>query len=813
MLLVLSAASMVAQPVSKDAAARVARAFWTSGAGGRQLAPAKAQPQLSYTERTGDEVQYYVFNNAAAEGFVIVAADERAPQVLGYSNGGGFDFSQVPDNMKWWLSLYKDQIHHAIQTDQPLEGSAKARRAAGVRSDITPLISTTWDQVSPYNSQLPSLGLAYTGEEALATGCVATAMAQIMNYHQYPTKGIGSKNYDITYTTPAKTINFAANFAATTYDWDNMVDHYYDLETTAQKAAVATLMYHCGVAVDMQYDRFSAGGSSAQTGKSATALVNNFGYDRGIAVQLRDYMTTDDWEAIIYDELKALRPIIYAGQSTVEGAKGGHAFVMDGYKQSDNTYHINWGWGGYCDGYFTITGTGALRPGASGAGGAGTNAEYTSQQMVITGIQPDKGNPVNENIVATSFSLPVTTIASGATLPLQLEVHNYSYITLAFYIGARLVNTVTGDEVVLPFKNQKFIEEPLTTYYAFTAESPLNIPANYLDAGTYTVTPVFQNQQGEWQDMVLASSITPQTLTVTAPAADLFLVSEPTFGNGNYVTTENHTINLKIKNQTADDIVTLLAVFIFPEGGGSSVDYFMQSGATFKAGETTEFNLSTLASNAVTEGNRYTIQVKDYTNNVTLLSAFNVYFDVVPKADIGYTLSTNEWGTLCLPFDADVPSGLTAYRVDSYSGTTLNYVAVDHIDMNTPYILNGTPGTYNFSGPSTPAGTYTQGLLVGTTADDATIPAGSYILQNQALNGFGFYRTDAERAAAQYHAYISLPAGATSAFFILDEATGIDHITPSTPIANGAIYNLQGQQLNSLQRGINIIGGKKVLVK
>ena len=812
LLMVLTAE---AQQVSPEQAADVARSFWTQGTGGRRMVASKVKPQLSYTEQSGDEVQFYVFNNGTGGGFVIVGGDECVPQVLGFSNDGAFDYDRIPDNMKWWLSQYKEQIHNAIAAGVSL--SQPRRLIAGTVTDVAPLISTTWDQVTPYNSQLPSLGAGYTGEHALATGCVATAMSQVMNYYQYPTNGIGSKSY-----TGINGLTFAADFGSTTYDWAHMLESYTGSEASSYISAVATLMYHCGVSVNMNYGQFTTGGSSTDTRLAAAAMMNYFGYDRGIHVMMRDYVTDDDWEQFVYDELSNNRPVIYSGTSLVEGDEGGHAFVCDGYRSSTNMFHINWGWGGMCDGYFLLTGTGALKPGDSGAGGAGIKAEYTDHQFVVAGIQPDAGNPVFENVVVYKFAPLASSVASGNDMPIMIEFHNYSCIDINIPIGIRFTNTLTGKEVVKQYTSQTFSMQSMLAYFDFDGTSDsktLKIPTNYIEAGSYEMRPVFKNQDGEWQDMVLGKDVTVPEVEITTTTDNLYLVSEPTFGNGNYVTLEAQPCTLRIKNNTAADITTNIAVWFYVDKGGgsySSVDLLWAPGTLFPAGQVTELKLLKVNNDNLTEGTEYTILVQDNKNSKTLLKPFNVKVNVVPATDINYVMTDKEWGTICLPFEAYVPTGLKAYKVSSYSGTVLNYNEVDFLEMNTPYILNGTPDTYTFHGPLTPAGTFTQGLLVGTTADDATIPVGSYILQDQSA-GFGFYKTAAPRTAAQYRAYVSLPSGAATPYFNFtsNESTDIEMIATQQPATTGnnVIYNINGQRMNTVKRGINIVNGKKVLVK
>lgn len=186
------------------------------------------------------------------------------------------------------------------------------------------------------------------------TGCVATAMAQVINYHKYPEKGIGSNSY--TTTTSGLSVSF--NFGATTFDWDNMADIYSLSSTAEQKTAVATLMKACGVSVNMDY---GTGASGAMSAFVPAALVNYFGYDKATAYRERIWFSGQEWEDLVYNELATVGPVYYGGTTA---RNEGHAFVCDGYR-ADGFFHINWGWGGQSNGYFRLS---ALDPSSHGIG-------------------------------------------------------------------------------------------------------------------------------------------------------------------------------------------------------------------------------------------------------------------------------------------------------------------------------------------------------------------------------------------------------------------------------------------------------------
>lgn len=708
----------MAQQITSDDAAGIARGFWISGGdNGQKRVYSDVRPELSYTASTGDEVQFYVFNNANENGFVIVGGDERAEQILGYSITGSFNYDDAPENFKWWLSLYSQQIHQAIAQNAKVASADNAQKTIS-KSDVTPMLSTNWDQTTPYNCKLASPNYV--------TGCVATAMSQIMRYYEYPT-----------------TSSYGA-----TYDWENMLDSYDEGSyTTEQAAAVGLLMYHAGCSVNMQY----GSSSGAAMEDVAGAYVNVFKYDAGISYLMRDYYSDEKWEDIIYTEIAEGRPVLYGGQSDSYG----HAFVLDGYRQSTNTYHINWGWGGYCDGYFLITGTDALKPDGSGTGGAGNTAKYSDNQEATIGIQPDSGNPVVENIVANIFSLDTTTVASGDALKFNIYFNNLSYVADTFYVGLKFTNQSTNKVTYQYYANREFAT-PFGTGYNISA-SGINVPTNYMDAGIYDVVPVFRDNKGEWDEMHLSTGIATQSVTITPPAGKLFLTEAPIIGkvgDNGYVTMNNKDLKLKIRNNTDSNITTRVIAWIFGENGGYSKGYYDAGNRTYLANSVTELDLNTITNSAITEGNRYSIRVMDYTSNYDILSVFAEYFTVVPELSYDYVMPSDGWCTICLPFTASVPSELTVYATNSYSGANIVYIPADKIAMNTPYIVTGTPGTYHFVGPSTPTGTYTAGLLTGTTAADVIVPFGSLVMNRHNGKDIGFYRTFESIKGDQYRAYI-----------------------------------------------------------
>ena len=313
---------------------------------------------------------FYVFNQPEGQGFVIVSADVRAYTVLGYSDSGCWDENDLPDNARAWLEQYKQDLEVLDQTSDYVAASTQQT----AYTPVAPLCATKWNQNAPYNNLCPSWQTGHA-----AAGCVAVAGAQIMKYHAYPEHGIGSHSYKWA-NENGDSIELSADYANTTYDWTNMLNTYGSSATLAQKDAVATLIYQCGVACDMVYGK----SSSANSSTLARELINTFSYDKSIRPLYKDYAGETVLLEAIQQDLLAERPVLVRGRTT---DNTGHAFVCDGM-DADGLMHINWGWGGKSDGYFRLS---ALAPSSQGTGGSSTNKAYTEQVQIYTGIRPNQG--------------------------------------------------------------------------------------------------------------------------------------------------------------------------------------------------------------------------------------------------------------------------------------------------------------------------------------------------------------------------------------------------------------------------------------
>lgn len=438
---------------------------------------------------------FYVYS-LPEQGFVIVSGDDSFKPVLGYSKSETFPVASMPSNLLWWLSKcvsgMKD-IKENGTTPVLCEDPTFQTKATETATSVSPLLTSKWHQSSPFSDLCPVSGLDTT-----PAGCVAIALSQIMNYYKYPTKGIGTHTY---YCDSLK-VKLSADFGNTTYDWGNMLDSYSSSSTAAQRSAVATLAYHCGVAVNMMY---SADGSGAYTSDAVTALINYFGYDGNARYYSREYYTDSEWHQLVREDLSAGRPLIYGG---VNADKEGHAFVIDGY-EADSLVHVNWGWGGGANGYYALD---ILEPKYSS--GRSVCKGFSDDQDMVTGIQKssttskyvsqwiiDKALTLSDTPSSSSGGRPGSSTSKGIYLTCE-GLYNYSPVTFNGQIGVVLLK----DDVYTGIVTADADSVQFLHGYSITDEA-LNFPSS-LANGTYKLFLASKGtSEDTWQIMRSKSSV------------------------------------------------------------------------------------------------------------------------------------------------------------------------------------------------------------------------------------------------------------------------------------------------------------------
>ena len=387
LLLVLMTAGVWAQQISEEQARNRALKYLANNAPAKTRGLNVGMDRKTVTAKT-DAKSIYAFNLDGG-GYVIASGDSRALPVLGYSTTGSIDWDRMPDNMRAWLKSYDQAMATLGNTKEFTDGvSRHGQKTRAPREAIAPLLKTPWDQLEPYWNDTPPYDGAnpdWKGQPS-QTGCVATAMAMMMNYYQWPKEACTEiPAYDI--TTAHENVEKVWHIDAlppTTFDWDNMLDNYVTPEgiigTPEQQKAVAKLMRYCGQGVRMKY---SPQVSLAYDQTAAEALVKYFGYQNTVQDRHRICYSIDGWEDLIYSELVNGRPVLYGGSREDDG----HAFVCDGY-DGNGLFHINWGFGGIFDAYFSLSVLNPYDTPGTGAGSIGIG--FSIDQDAVIGVQPDK---------------------------------------------------------------------------------------------------------------------------------------------------------------------------------------------------------------------------------------------------------------------------------------------------------------------------------------------------------------------------------------------------------------------------------------
>lgn len=528
MLSVVVSTMMMADDVTPEVALQQATQFSenrVARGNGPRLAPG-VQPKLTLASRVSD---LYVFNVGSDAGFIIVSNDDCAVPILGYSDSGSFDANNIPDNMRAWLQGYADEIAWAkanhVKTAANAPALAPQYTGTAVKSPIAPLVQTKWNQNEPYNNLCPK----YNSKKSY-TGCVATAMAQCMYFTEmragstttYTTEQI------LGYNTETRGLEVDAVAANTPIYWSKMRNTYTASDTDEGAAAVAELMLYCGTSVQMDYYVDNQGSSGAQTHSVATALKSYFGYNTTTTYVQRSFYTYANWIELMYNELKLHRVICYGGQSS----GGGHEFVIDGY-QSEDFFHVNWGWGGNSDNYFKLS---ALDSDEQGIGGSSSTDGYHYGQDAVIGIQKsteDLGAIANVPVNTVNLALNSVSFSENPTqyqeVTVTIDLRNNSDDVYDGDIGIRIqykngsdwvyVADVASDFLIPANTNSKIIQLKFTPEHSGTYGLSVYRPSesagyiNFITNVTYNVDVVAGSELSGSNNVEL--SITRQSVDNT----------------------------------------------------------------------------------------------------------------------------------------------------------------------------------------------------------------------------------------------------------------------------------------------------------
>lgn len=760
------------EPIDRNEALKQANAFLSSkGIPVRQsLDMAYAQPGKAAEARS----LYYVFNVGNDKGFVIVAGDDAVSPILAYADRGDFSEREMAPAAKAMLESYAQQIE-MIQQNPSLAVAASTSYAA-----IAPMVETQWNQMEPYNYMCPTI----TGETVRSvTGCVATAMAQIIYYHKHPveqTKAIPayelSSGDEVTGADPV------------TLNWDAMQLTYTgsEAEDDPSALAVAQLMVLCGKSVKMSYSSSASGAASESV---PAALKEYFDYDGAAHMVYRDEYANADWEKMIYDELAAKRPVYLSGTSVSGTSAVGHAFVCDGY-DGVGLFHINWGWGGMSDGFFRLT---LLNPSDHGTGGNNGSGGYNLDQGAIIGIQPNQGGTSQEvaQMTLASFASTKETVTrnssfAGFAVPVNATCWNMTSQTFNVEVGLACYDD--SDEMV---------GEPTTLAvtdigpgYGFSfEEDPLTMGTRIAD-GIYYVKFVHKvNGADAWTLMKNANKyylelrVNGNTATVInhAPQEDFVVNSVDVQGNKSVGSKQTFTYNI---TNTGDTYTQGVIFFVNNE-------IISQIGLNLDPGATDDYVFSWTPT-------------REGTFNVGLATADGT--EIITSQDV--TIGEAKAYNLSLSFKVDNCTGneIVDYEV---TGNVIkgvmqvtNLGEYDYVDDITCLLYYDGNDNYMYLENSSliPAE-----VKAGETVDVPFEFANLNYSKRYAL--VVYYNTEGHLSERIISGYYKL----------IDNSTAIEGIEASgEEQADQPVYNLQGVRMPdgaSLPKGIYIKGGKKFVVK
>lgn len=733
-------------------------------ANGAAKAPGMSKAELVYTALDDTNTPaVYVFSGAKG-GFMLVGADDVAAPLIGYSTTGSFDPQAIPENLLYWMSQYSGEISAARAISLPVyKSSSRASMAA-----IEPLMGTKWDQSTPYNDLCPEKGTQRT-----VTGCVATALAQAMNYHKYPEKGSGS----VTYYLDNLGRNYTFDLGQYTLDWANMANVYNSKATAEQRTAVAQLMAVAGAAVEMQYGTSE---SSSSTQNIPIGLIKYLGYDKGVHYIGREFTPYAEWESEIYNNLRNIGPVVMGGHTAPDNTGSGHCWVCDGY-DGDGYYHMNWGWGGLSDGYYLLT---ALDPMSQGIGGADSGFNYTNAAVI--GMQKPKAGSeywlvmyVGGNVVVSQ-----TEVSLGRQFNISFEganggvngCYNGSAVTIYGTMGVNLINskgesTYVAGPMMEGGGSNGFEPSAGIKYYSVA------LPKNLAD-GTYTMVPAWMSKDYVCRNMVSRigcrkgytvvvsggnAKMTPIDNTASVKVTDIKAVT-PTY------TGVRAKFDVTVSNSSADEYYGQIRAGLFTPGSA---------------------NFSKPAYN----GNTVMLDVE---GNSTLTFTYETAFGSAPAGEYDMYFynpeSLDRLGTGC-KVKIEANNGKPTLVVSNFRlKDGVNYVT-DQYNMEFDFDIECTDGVFDNT------------LMIGITQGKSTVWRGNFKtpaiclfagqkMSVSAVGQFSYGKKGVEYAATLFNGTsASAPKLAGPLTFTIVDPSGITDVDAGAEVVSTRMYNLQGVEV------------------
>ncbi|MBE6285008.1 MAG: hypothetical protein E7093_00990 [Bacteroidales bacterium] len=589
-LILFFAITAFAGPVDPEKALEIANSFWKSAPGaskaplrlyvGTGISKAPSRNGVSDTDSP-----YYLFSTDNAAGFVIVSGEESLPSIVGYSTNGYV--GEMPPALVDWLADYSnfvDDVRAGIV--EPI------RTTATVGTRIEPMLQTSWNQSAPYNNYCPEVN----GQKT-PTGCTATAMAQVMKFHEWPEKPKRAITWDNNITGKTENIDITKNV----YKWDKMLAHYRDGYTAEQADAVARLMVDVGKAINSSY---SPGGTGSNYVEAARGLVNVFDYSPQIRVLKRNECTYDEFISVIRENLEARQPLVHTGQG--QSFAAGHAFVCDGIDEN-NYVHIDWGWDGAYNGFFDI---GSMAPGGTGIGGG--QDRYNVDQAIIANIKPRTadeagrpGDPTlydydvvdknNDNAVVDEYA--ATYSAGYANFRVLVQFLNWSHSAVNMDFGISITSTDGAySRFEVSEKKKMPVDDAVGYYVDFKINNQNTASKDYLKEGTYYVEIFYKNSdseepvkmKGENNRLVLEVGRSTAKLSKALPDVSVsgfeFRGTVPNFMN------DNVSFDVALRNNNTNNALVVVVPIINRVSGDKIVsDTIVSAGELINVFDNTDF--------------------------------------------------------------------------------------------------------------------------------------------------------------------------------------------------------------------------------
>ena len=796
--------TILAEPVSPSVARQRAAHFLQSK--GSQLknealrAPRRAMGSTASGETATEASPYYVYNAAGDKGFVVISGDDCVGSnlVLGYSDQGSFNADAIPANMQWWLDAMASQI-------ADMSRLGEKARAVELHADVPYLVTALWDQGSNvYNAQNPYNALCPVTDGLLClTGCMSTALSQVLYYHRWPQEPLTGELP--AYTMPNGRVIDALPPVA--FDWDNMVDNYRVSTTEAQQMAVATLMRYCGQMLQLDYTPQVTNGFVFDT----DLLVNRFGIDPEVHSVEADEYTPSGWDELIYHELSEGRPLVYVGMSS----GGGHAYVVDGYEVHDDGgyYHVNWGWGGEGNGYYKIA---VLRPDLSGAGGSSTKDGYNINQAALIGLQPVK--TATDSYHRYLMTRVWDSVFDGVH---YFGVTNPSYRPASYDVALAEMNAdgVADCSLLL---GQQTVDITGYSFGGFNTEAHSGSEFYAMPEGvTESLTPgchklLFVNRESgtdaPWKPVYGPNCYIEINVDAEGQPADTIFHPQPQLTasvrtikiSGLMQWGVLHTVNSTITNNSADDYngPLQLTTYLVENNKLTSIVHVSRTGIMIEAGGKADIEsyfsvprpgsyVYVITRNDVDLTNTKLSDIKQQTGYIGHKSATidDLAFDCQSAT---YSERTDAQGNPTYALDVTV-SNRTSWDYNAALLAQIYKLGDD--DIYRPYQFPGVSILYCALRVNS-----NSQQSVSIKLPDALEP-GDYYLQLYIASDFS------SRLVSDYFVFAAGP-------IVVESPTGIDvvdHGSSATP--QGPVFDLSGRRVQQPQKGIYLYNGKKYIVK